>query len=113
MVIDEIQRIPELLTVVHAVLEEPAPPRFVLTGSSARKLRRGGVDLLGGRAVHRTLHPSRDLRSLRAFREDWPEAETALLHRGRERLRIDGVWCLPVQDFLREMAPDRGLLAWL
>ena len=57
VVIDEVQRIPELLTVVHAVLEEPAPPRFVLTGSSARKLRRGGVDLLGGRAVLRTLHP--------------------------------------------------------
>ena len=316
VVIDEVQRIPELLTVVHAVLEEPAPPRFVLTGSSARKLRRGGVDLLGGRAVLRTLHPfmaaelpdfdlgralrigllplvagasdpagvldayaslyldqevraegltrnvgafarfleavafshgaqlnvsavareceverkvaagyvgiledlllafrlpvfrrrakratvtheklylfdagvfrslrpkgpldrpeemegqaleglvaqhlrawaaysrhdarvcfwrtragaevdfvvygetglqafevknaarvhSRDLRALRAFREDWPEAETAMLHRGPERLRIDGVWCLPVQDFLRRMAPDRGLLAWL
>ena len=44
VVIDEIQRVPELLTVVHAVLEEPAPPRFILTGSSARKLRRGGVD---------------------------------------------------------------------
>ena len=316
VVIDEVQRIPELLTVVHAVLEEPVPPRFVLTGSSARKLRRGGVDLLGGRAVLRTLHPfmaaelpdfdlgralrigllplvagasdpagvldayaslyleqevraegltrnvgafarfleavafshgaqlnvsavareceverkvaagyvgiledlllafrlpvfrkrakratvtheklylfdagvfrslrpkgpldrpeemegqaleglvaqhlrawaaysrhdarvcfwrtragaevdfvvygetglqafevknaarvhSRDLRALRAFREDWPEAETAMLHRGPERLRIDGVWCLPVQDFLRRMAPDRGLLAWL
>ncbi len=57
VVIDEIQRVPELLTVVHAVMEEPSPPRFVLTGSSARKLRRGGVDLLGGRAVQRTLHP--------------------------------------------------------
>ena len=57
VVIDEIQRVPELLTVIHAVLEEPAPPRFVLTGSSARKLRRGGVDLLGGRAVYRTMHP--------------------------------------------------------
>ena len=57
VVIDEIQRVPELLTVIHAVLEEPSPPRFVLTGSSARKLRRGGVDLLGGRAVHRTMHP--------------------------------------------------------
>lgn len=57
VVIDEIQRIPELLTVVHAILEEPTPPRFALTGSSARKLRRGGVDLLGGRALHRTLHP--------------------------------------------------------
>lgn len=57
VVIDEIQRVPELLSVVHAVLEEPSPPRFVLTGSSARKLRRGEVNLLGGRALHRTLHP--------------------------------------------------------
>ena len=313
VVIDEIQRIPELLTVVHAVLEEPSPPRFVLTGSSARKLRRGGVDLLGGRAVHRTLHPfmaaelpefdleralrrgllplvvgapdpagvldayaslyldqevraegltrnvggftrfleaisfshggqlnvsavareceverkvvagyvgiledlllafrlpvfrkrakratvahdklylfdagvfrslrpkgpldrpeemdgqaleslvaqhlrawaaysgydvdlffwrtragaevdfvvygesglqafevknagrvdSGDLRALQTFRGDYPEAETAVLYRGRDRLRIDGVWCLPVQDFLRQTVPDRGLL---
>ena len=57
VVIDEIQRVPELLTVIHAILEESSPPRFVLTGSSARRLRRGGVDLLGGRAVHRTMHP--------------------------------------------------------
>ena len=57
VVIDEIQRVPELLTVVHATLEAPSPPRFVLTGSSARKLRRGGVDLLGGRAIQRTMHP--------------------------------------------------------
>jgi len=315
VVIDEIQRIPELLTVVHAILEEPRPPRFVLTGSSARKLRRGGVDLLGGRAVHCTLHPfmaaempgfdlesalrfgllplvvgadepertlgayaslyleqevraegmtrnvggfmrfleamsfshgaplnvsavareceverkvvagyvgiledlllafrlpvfrkrakrktvahdklylfdagvfrslrptgpldrpeeidgqaleglvaqhlkawaaysdraqvyfwrtrggsevdfvvygeaglqaievknagqvhSRDLRGLRAFREDYPEAEAVLLYRGRERPRIDGIWCLPVDDFLRRVRPGRGLLDWL
>ena len=58
VVIDEIQRVPELLSVVHAALEEERPPRrFVLTGSSARKLRRGGVDLLGGRALYRTMHP--------------------------------------------------------
>ena len=57
VVIDEVQRAPELLTVVHAILEEPSPPRFVLTGSSARKLRRGGLDVLGGRALLRTLHP--------------------------------------------------------
>lgn len=57
VVVDEVQRVPELLTVVHAVMEEPSPPRFVLTGSSARKLRRGGLDVLGGRALLRTLHP--------------------------------------------------------
>ena len=53
VVIDEVQRVPELLTVVHALMEGPSPPRFVLTGSSARKLRRGGVDLLGGRTPTR------------------------------------------------------------
>jgi predicted AAA+ superfamily ATPase len=56
---------------------------------------------------------SADLRALRAFRDDYPEAETALLYRGRERLRIDDVWCLPVEDFLRRTTPDQGLLAWL
>ena len=315
VVVDEIQRTPELLAVIHAVLEGPSPPRFVLTGSSARKLRRGGVDLLGGRAVHRTMHPfmaaelpgfdldralrigllplvmgapdpsdvldayaslylnqevraegltrnisgftrfleavsfshgaqlnvaavareceverkvvagyvgiledlllafrlpvfrrrakratvvqekiylfdagvfrslrpkgpldrpeemdgqaleglvaqhlrawaaysrhdadlhfwrtragtevdfvvygesglqafevknsrkvhSADLRSLRAFRDDYPEAETAVLYRGSERLRVGDIWCLPVRDFLRRMVPDRGLLDW-
>jgi predicted AAA+ superfamily ATPase len=57
VVVDEVQRVPEILHVVHDMLVEERPPRFVLTGSSARKLRRGGVDLLGGRAVLRTLHP--------------------------------------------------------
>jgi predicted AAA+ superfamily ATPase len=59
VVVDEVQRVPELLNVVHQMLESGRGParRFVLTGSSARKLRRGGVDLLAGRAVHRTLHP--------------------------------------------------------
>lgn len=316
VVIDEIQRAPELLSVVHAVLEEPSPPRFALTGASARKLRRGEVNLLGGRALNRTLHPfmaaelprfdlaraleigmvplvvdspnpegtlgayaslyidqevraegltrdvgafarsleaisfshggqlnisaiareceverkvvggyigiledllmafrlpvfrkrakratvardklylfdagvfrslrptgpldrpgdidgqaleglvaqhlrawaaysgcdasifywrtrggsevdfvvhgpsgfhafevknartvhSVDLRELRTFRGDYPEAEAAILHRGRERMRMHGIWCLPVEDFLREMVPERGLLEWV
>ena len=316
VVIDEIQKAPELLSVVHAVLEEPSSPRFVLTGSSARKLRRADVNLLGGRALHLTLHPfmaaelpdfdleralrfglvplivdspdpkrtldayaslyidqevraegltrdvgafarfleaisfshggqlnlaaiareceverrtvaayvdiledllmafrlpvfrkrakratvardrlylfdagvfrslrpagpldrpgeidgqaleglvaqhlrawtaysghpasvyfwrtragtevdfvvygqagfhalevknarrvhASDLRALRAFRADYPEADGVLLYRGSERLRIDGIWCLPVADFLRRMVPHRGLLDWL
>ena len=57
VVIDEVQRAPELLTVVHQLVEEPGSPRFVLTGSSARKLKRAGVDLLAGRAVVRSMHP--------------------------------------------------------
>ena len=57
VVIDEVQRVPELLNVVHDLIEGGPRKRYVLTGSSARKLRRGGVDLLAGRAVMRTLHP--------------------------------------------------------
>src|SRR5581483_8154696 len=46
VVVDEVQLVPEVLNVVHALIESPDRRRFVLTGSSARKLRRGGVDLL-------------------------------------------------------------------
>jgi hypothetical protein len=57
VIVDEVQRVPEFLTVVHQMIEEKRRLRFVLTGSSARKLRRTGVDLLGGRAVRCTMHP--------------------------------------------------------
>lgn len=57
VVIDEIQRVPELLNVVHDLMESGQKRRFLLTGSSARKLRRGGVDLLAGRALNLTMHP--------------------------------------------------------
>ncbi|MGH7966869.1 MAG: ATP-binding protein [Candidatus Binatia bacterium] len=56
VVIDEIQRLPDLLNEVHRLIEQRGI-RFLLTGSSARKLRRGGVNLLGGRARTRYLHP--------------------------------------------------------
>ncbi|KKP98055.1 MAG: Conserved hypothetical ATPase [Candidatus Moranbacteria bacterium GW2011_GWD2_36_12] len=57
VVIDEVQKIPELLDVVHALIEKKLGLRFILTGSSSRKLKRTGVDLLAGRAVKRDLHP--------------------------------------------------------
>ncbi len=57
VVLDEVQKLPELLEVVHSLIEEKSGQQFVLTGSSARKLRRAGVNLLGGRALHVTLHP--------------------------------------------------------
>lgn len=56
VVIDEIQKLPILLNEVHYLIEERGI-RFLLTGSSARKLRRGGVNLLGGRARSLSLHP--------------------------------------------------------
>lgn len=57
IIIDEIQKIPELLSIVHKLIEEKKGWQFILTGSSARKLKRQGVDLLGGRALRRTMHP--------------------------------------------------------
>jgi predicted AAA+ superfamily ATPase len=59
VVIDEVQKVPALLDVVHQLIEERRrrPLRFVLTGSSARKLKRTGVDLLAGRVLLKTLHP--------------------------------------------------------
>jgi predicted AAA+ superfamily ATPase len=57
VVIDEIQRIPDLLGLVHSLIEEKRGLLFVLTGSSSRKLKRTGVDLLAGRALVCRLHP--------------------------------------------------------
>ncbi len=57
VVIDEVQKIPELLSLVHALIESDKTRRFILTGSSARKLKKTGVDLLAGRVLLRTMHP--------------------------------------------------------
>lgn len=57
IVVDEVQRVPALLDVVHELIEARRGLRFIMTGSSARKLRRAGVNLLAGRAVQRAMHP--------------------------------------------------------
>jgi predicted AAA+ superfamily ATPase len=57
IVIDEVQKLPVLLDEVHSLIQRNSALRFVLTGSSARKLRRGGANLLAGRARIRYLHP--------------------------------------------------------
>jgi predicted AAA+ superfamily ATPase len=57
VVIDEVQKLPEILGLVHAIIEEKKGWQFILTGSSARKLKRTGVDLLAGRAILRSFHP--------------------------------------------------------
>ena len=56
IVIDEIQKCPMLLDEIHYLIEE-RNIRFLLTGSSARKLKDAGVNLLGGRATERHMHP--------------------------------------------------------
>ena len=56
VVVDEIQRLPNLLNEVHRHIEERRL-NFALLGSSARKLKAAGVNLLAGRALHKTMHP--------------------------------------------------------
>ena len=56
VVVDEIQRLPNLLNEIHRFIEEKRL-RFVLCGSSARKLKRAGVNLLAGRVLRRFMHP--------------------------------------------------------
>lgn len=56
-VVDEIQKIPELLDECQRLIGEHKDIRFILTGSSARKLKKAGVNLLGGRAARIHFHP--------------------------------------------------------
>lgn len=57
VIIDEIQRVPELLPVIHKLIEEDKSVQFIMTGSSARKLKKQGVDLLAGRALRKEMYP--------------------------------------------------------
>jgi len=56
VVLDEIQKVPRLLDVVHQMIESDAI-KFALTGSSARKLKKGSANLLAGRAFVKYLFP--------------------------------------------------------
>ena len=56
VVVDEVQRIPALLNEVHRLIEE-RDIRFALLGSSARRLKTAGTNLLAGRALHKAMHP--------------------------------------------------------
>lgn len=50
--IDEVQRLPQILNSVQALIDNDKSLKFYLTGSSARKLRRGGANLLPGRVLN-------------------------------------------------------------
>ena len=56
IIIDEVQKVPTLLDYVQMGIDQKQM-QFFLSGSSARKLKRGGANLLGGRAIHLQLHP--------------------------------------------------------
>lgn len=64
------------------------------------------IEVKRARSVH-----SKDLRALRAFREDYPEASACLLYMGKDRLSIDGISCIPCEEFLANLHPGRAALA--
>ncbi len=57
VIIDEVQKAPEVLNVVHRLIEEKKGFTFIMTGSSSRKLKRHGINLLGGRALLKHMPP--------------------------------------------------------
>ncbi len=77
VIIDEVQRLPAILNEIHDLIEMDKSLRFILTGSSARKLKRGGANLLGGRASLYHLYPL-----------CYPELESQGIKRWRERLLV-------------------------
>ena len=106
VILDEVQKVPALLDEVHWLIENRGL-RFVLCGSSARKLRRGRVNLLGGRAWRYEMHPlaSAELGELDLLRA---------LNRGlvpghyldaEYRRALDAY----VRDYLKEEVFDEGL----
>ena len=56
MIIDEVQKCPKLLDIAHLMIEGKGI-KFALSGSSARKIKRGAANLLAGRAFVNNLHP--------------------------------------------------------
>lgn len=57
IVIDEEQRIPDILNTVQFIIDNHPDKKFILTGSSARKLKRGNANLLPGRLIVLSMAP--------------------------------------------------------
>ena len=106
VILDEVQKVPQLLDEVHWLIENRGL-RFVLCGSSARKLKRGGVNLLGGRAWRYEMRPLTslevaDLDLLQALNRGLVPAHYLDREYGRS-LRAY------VVDYLKEEVFDEGL----
>lgn len=62
------------------------------------------IEVKRGKEVH-----SHDLKGLQSFREEYPEATCFLLYLGKERRKVEGITCLPVEEFLIQLRPDQTL----
>jgi predicted AAA+ superfamily ATPase len=106
VIIDEVQKVPQLLDEIHWLIENRGL-RFILCGSSARKLKRGKANLLGGRAWRYEMHPLvsaevADLDLLRSLNRGMIP-----MHYMQEEYRKS--LQAYVQDYLKEEVFDEGL----
>ena len=121
IIIDEIQKIPKLLDLVHALIES-TQKKFILTGSSARKLRHGGANLLAGRAFVYHLYPFSFLEVIDKFVLDdalrWgllpkiydfntEEEKFQFLHAYTQTYLKEEIW---IEQFIRKLDPFRKFL---
>jgi predicted AAA+ superfamily ATPase len=106
IIIDEVQKVPQLLDEIHWLIEHRRL-RFILCGSSARKLTRGGTNLLGGRAWRYEMHPlvSAEIAHLDLLRALNRGLVPAHYLAAEYRRSLDAY----VRDYLKEEVFDEGL----
>ena len=126
IIIDEVQKVPQLLDEVHWLMTN-RNLRFILCGSSARKLKRSGANLLGGRAIRNVLFPlvSTEIPNFdvgitnhllrrknlkqgsseygKAFAEEHPNSRTIVVSNERNKRITGKIEVFPVQEFLHEL----------
>lgn len=122
IIIDEIQKIPKLLDIIHTLIEEKLPIHFIMTGSSARKLKRGGANLLAGRAFVYHLFPFSYLEMGDAFQLqqtlEWGSLPTATLYTDDDERNLylqayantylkEEIWS---EQFIKNLDPFRRFL---
>lgn len=113
ILIDEVQRVPKLLDIVHAVMEQRPNLQFILCGSSARKLRHGAeVDLLISRGTKllyaieckfKRQPSSSDLSGLRSFRENHSNVPCFIVAPVNQSFRLSFARVFPPQKLFKEL----------
>jgi hypothetical protein len=53
---------------------------------------------------------SKDIRALKAFRQDYPESKVAILYMGKDSVVINGIHCIPLEKFLKNLNPNSSLI---
>lgn len=112
ILLDEIQKVPEILSEVHRLMESNRDTQFILTGSSARKLKRSGADLLSGRASVYSMPPflACELGLSFSLEEALSSGMLPVVHSARNPTRALSAY---LDVYLREEIQQEGLVRQL